>query len=251
MQTENYLQYDFETIDDLIINNYKIIQSEKGFKFSIDAVLLAHFASIKKNTRVIDLGTGTGVIALLAKALGAAEVVGIEIDNYMAKMAARSVKLNNLETKIKILNLDFRQLKGQMPAGYYDIVLSNPPYRPVGQGKLNQSESISKAKHELATKLEDVVAAAQYLVKYRGRAAFIHRADRLSEIICIMVQHKLEPKRMRLVQSYANAKPKLVLIEGIKGAAPGIDILAPLIIYNNDGTYTDEILKYYAGGTNE
>lgn len=234
-----------ERLDDLLINKLKIIQADAEFRFSLDAVLAAHFATIRKGAAAADLGAGTGVIGLLLSALGARKVVGVEINAKMAEMAGRSVKLNNLDDRIEIVNADLRNLKEVLPAGQYDLVVSNPPYRPVGQGLINPYDGLASARHEINATLADVVRSAKYLLKYRGRFAMVHLPERMAEILSVMSSASLEPKRLRLVYPAVSKKPNMLLVEGVLGAKPGLDVLEPLVVYNADGSYTDEILAYY------
>lgn len=234
-----------ERVDDLVIHGLKIIQQEREFRFSLDAILLAHFASVRHKANVVDLGTGTGVISLLLTALGAGYVAGVEINSRMANMAARSVKINKLDSRVDIVNADFRKLKGILPSGEYDLVVANPPYRPVGNGLINPLEGVAAARHEITATLADVVQAAKYLVKYRGRFAMVHLPERMAEILGVMSQYGLEPKRLRLVCPSADKKPNLLLVEGVRGAKPGLDVLAPLFVYDKQGNYTSEIMAYY------
>ena len=234
-----------ERIDDLIINDLKLIQHEREFRFSLDAVLLAHFANVRSGARVVDLGTGTGVIGMLLTALGADRVVGLEINPQMADMAQRSVRLNRLEDRMQVISADYRQIKGVLPPGHWDAVVANPPYWPVGQGLINPKDTIAAARHEVTASLADVVEAARYLVKYRGRFAMIHIPERMVEILSVMHQAGLEPKRLRMVYPAIDKKPNLMLLEGIRGGKPGLDVLPPLIIYDQNGDYTSEIIAYY------
>lgn len=234
-----------ERIDELLIDGLKIIQCQAEFCFSLDAVLLAHFASVKKGCTAIDLGTGTGVIALLLSALGAGKVTGIELNQNMAEMALRSVKLNKLLDKINILHADLRELKGLLPSGQCELVISNPPYRPVGGGFLSAGQGVAMARHELTANLQDVIAAAKFLVKYRGRFAMVHLPERMAEIICGMSTAGIEPKRLRLVQPSPGKKPNMLLVEGVRGAKPGLEVLPPLIVYETNGVYSEEIQGYY------
>ncbi len=236
-----------DRLDDLIINGLKIIQRDDQFRFSLDAILLAHFATVRPNAAVVDLGTGTGVIAMLLAVRGAAQVTGVEISPVMAEMAARSVKLNQLAGRISIQNADLRNLRGQLPAGVFDLVVSNPPYRPVGNGFLNPNDKVAMARHEVTATLGDVVAAARYLVKYRGRFAMVHLPERIPEILEALRFAGIEPKRLRLVHSTIEKKPNMVLVEGIRGASSGLEVLPPLIVYDNAGNYCSEILAWYQG----
>lgn len=244
MEYEAWLQPK-ERLDDLGINGLRIIQHPDEFCFSLDAVLLSHFVMLRPGDRVVDLGTGTGVMPLLLTTRGAGMVTGIEINRQMSERAARSVALNQLQDKISILQGDLRQLKGILPAGEYGVVVANPPYRPVGGGYISPHEGIAQACHELTATLQDVVAAARYLVKYRGRFAMVHLPERMAEILSAMGAAGLEPKRLQLVHPYLNKGPNMLLVEGIRGARPGLEVLPPLVVYKSDGSYTEDLLRYY------
>lgn len=233
-----------ERLDELLIQNLKIIQHEAEFCFSLDAVLLSQFATVHPAASAVDLGTGTGVIPLLLIARGVKHVTGLEISESMADMAARSVSLNNLSERITIRQADLRILSG-LAAGTYELVVSNPPYRPVGGGYINPNDRVAIARHELTASLQDVIAAARFLVKYRGRFAMVHLPERMAEILTAMSQAGLEPKRLRLVYPQDHKKPNILLVEGVRGARPGLDVLPPLIVYKPDGSYCDEIMSYY------
>lgn len=234
-----------EHLDDLLIQDMKIIQHDQQFKFSLDAVLLAHFAMLKPKDKVADLGTGTGVIALLMAARGAAAVEGFEINPIMTDMARRSVLYNGLENRIVMRAMDLRKIKAEVLAGGFDLVVSNPPYRSIQAGKISFHDDIAIARHEILANLQDVVHAAKHLLKFKGRFAMVHLPERIAEIIVTMHQANIEPKRMRMVQGTLDKKPTMVLIEGVVGAKPGIDVAQSLIIYKQDRTYSDEVLKYY------
>ncbi|CQR72810.1 tRNA1(Val) (adenine(37)-N6)-methyltransferase [Sporomusa ovata DSM 2662] len=234
-----------ERVDDLIINNLKLIQHPEEFCFSLDAVLLAHFASMRQNGVAADLGAGTGVIGLLLLARGAAVVTGIELNPDLADMASRSAKLNGLEDRLLILNSDLRLVHDLLPGGNFELVVSNPPYRPVGGGYISPNDRVAMARHELTASLTDIVAAARHLVKYRGRFAMVHLPERLAEIMLTMCQAGIEPKRLQFVYPRVDKKPNMVLVEGIRGAKPGIDVLPPLVVYTTDGNYSENIMKLY------
>lgn len=234
-----------ERIDDLVIQHMKIIQHDEEFRFSLDAVLLAHFATVKPGARAVDLGTGTGVIGLLLLARGAGFVSGVEINQRVAAMAERSVALNGLADKMMIIPADLRMIDRELPAGQCDLVTVNPPYRPVGQGQMNPNDSLAIARHEVQATLRDVIAAAKYLVKFRGRFAMIHLPERMAEILTLMSTTGVEPKRLQLVYPKVGSKPTMLLVEGVLGAKPGLEVLPPFIIYNQDGTYTDAVMAYY------
>lgn len=235
-----------ERIDDLIRQDLKIIQNPASFCFSMDAVLLAHFATVKKDDRVVDLGTGSGVIPLLLttrqKEL---QVTGLEIQKEAAERAVRSVRLNGLQEKIAIIPGDLKQAKELLPVGQFDLVTCNPPYISPGHGLLNELDSISIARHEIKCTLEDVIRAGSQLLAFKGRMAVVHKPHRLVDIMCLMRKYNLEPKRLRLVYPRPGRKPNMVLVEGLLGGRVELEVLDPLFIYGADGEYTPELLGIY------
>ena len=234
-----------ERLDDLMIHGLKIIQQENEFCFSLDAVLLSHFAFVRQGVSVVDLGAGTGVIGFLLIARGAGQVVGLEISPAMAQMAARSVALNGVTEQMSVIAGDFRQIDRLLPGGTAELVVSNPPYRALGGGYLNPNDKVARARHEITANLDDVIAAARYLVKYRGRFTMVHLPERMAEILKKMSDASLEPKRLRLVYPNLSQKPNMLLVEGIRGAKPGLEVLPPLLVYQPDGSYCEEIREYY------
>lgn len=234
-----------ERLDDLMINQLKIIQHEDEFRFSLDAVLLAHFATVKPGIVAVDLGAGGGAVSLLLAARGAALVTGVEINERVAAMARRSVELNGLTKQVLIKPGDLREVAGNFSPGLCDLVVANPPYRPAGTGRINPNSGLAIARHEVKATLSDVVAAAKYLMKVRGRFALVHLPERLPEILQTMAAAGLEPKRLQLVYPKTDRKAVVVLVEGVKGAKPGLDVLSPLVIYQHDGAYTDTVRAYY------
>jgi len=237
-----------ERLDDLLIGGLKIIQHEQEFCFTLDAVLLAHFAFVKTKAMAVDLGCGTGAVSLLLLARGVEHVSGVEISPAVASMARRSAVWNGLADRFSVLQADFRNLKGLLPGGEYELVISNPPYRPPGHGRISPNDRIARARHEITANLSDVVAAARYLVRYRGRFAMVHLPERMAEVIAALHAAGLEPKRLRMVHSAADKKPTAFLVESVRGAKPGLDVLPPLLVYNSDGTYSEEIQSYYRQG---
>ncbi|UCD84496.1 MAG: tRNA1(Val) (adenine(37)-N6)-methyltransferase, partial [Deltaproteobacteria bacterium] len=207
-----------ETLDQLLSGKLKIIQKKKGYRFSLDALLLTDFVRISRGDEVIDLGTGSGVIPLiLAKKSPAKRIVGVEIQKELAEMALRNVQLNALEDKITILHRDLRKLPGELTAGSFALVLSNPPYRTGSSGRLNPNPEKAVARHELTCSLEELLKVAGYLLKPKGRLALIYSAPRLADLIAGLRKEKLEPKRLRLIHPDSDTKAKLVLIEASKG----------------------------------
>ena len=212
----------------------------------MDAVLLSDFAKIRRNDRVIDFGTGTGVIPLLLHArMQQAHFTGLEIQPEMAEMANRSIQLNGLSEDIEIINQDLKSVKTSYEQGSFEVVVSNPPYMKNSSGFVNPDDSKAISRHEITATLDDIISNAAYLLHESGRFYMVHRPFRLSEIISKMVSARLEPKRMRLVYPYIDKEPNMVLIEGIKGANSEIKVESPLIVYNASGEYTEEILKIY------
>lgn len=237
-----------ERIDDLEYKGLKIIQNENGFCFGMDAVLLSHFAkdSIRRNDKILDIGTGTGIIGILlsAKTL-ASQIVGIEIQNDVADMAKRSIQLNNLQDKFSIINDDLKKIDEYFKSDYFDVVVSNPPYKQDNTGLKNDNEGKIISRHEVKCSLEDVIICASKMLKDKGSFYMVHRPERLKDILCTLNKYKLEPKEIRFVHPSVNKKPNLILIKSVKNAKPFLNIQEPLYVYEEDGTYTQEILKIY------
>ena len=236
-----------ERIDDLEINNLKIIQRTDGFCFGIDSVLLSDFAKgIKKNSQVLDLGTGTGILGLLLCAkTNLKKITGIEVQSEIAEMANRTIKLNNLENRFEILNVNIKDLDKILNIDYYDSIVTNPPYKKLNSGKINKNEIKLISRHEIKAKLSDFIKISFKLLKDRGTLYMVHRAERLADIIYEMRLYKMEPKRIRFVYSNKTSNSKLVLIESVKNGQPFLQIEKPLYVYEKNGMYTDEILKIY------
>ena len=251
-----------ERIDDLEIKNMKIIQNKNGFCFGIDSVLLSDFAKeIKNGSRVADLGTGTGILGILLCAkTSLSEIIGIEIQEEVAEMANRSIKLNNLENKFKILNINIKEIiknnknnlinekinsEINLEKNSFDYVISNPPYKKINTGKINENEKKLISRHELTANLNDFIETANYLLKDKGTLFMVHRPDRLVDILEKMRKEKIEPKEITFVYPKINKEPNLILIKGIKNAKAFLKINKPLYVYDENGNYTDEILKIY------
>ncbi len=237
---------DSERLDDLQRNGLKIIQDPERFCFGMDAVLLSGFANAKEGDRVLDLGTGTGIIPILMSAkTKARELVGLEIQEESADMARRSVRLNDLEDKVKIVQGDIKEAGQIFDAASFDVVTSNPPYMINSHGLQNPDAPKAIARHEVCCSLEDVVAAAAKCLKSGGKFYMVHRPFRLAEIMVVMHEYKLEPKRMQLVYPFVDKEPSMVLIEGARGGKSRITVEKPLIIYEAPGKYTPEIYDIY------
>lgn len=235
-----------ERIDDLQLKGLRIIQNIDKFCFGIDAVLLSDFADVKRNYRVLDIGTGTGVIPiLLAGKTQAKSIVGLEIQECMAEMANRSVLLNDLQSRVQIVHGDIKKYSEYFAKSSFDLVVSNPPYTNKGCGLVNPHDSKAISRHEILCTLEDVVSSAAALLIPGGQLAMVHRPERLADIICSMRNNGIEPKYLRFVHPKPYKKPNMILIKGNKGGKPELKVLEPLYVYNSDGTYSDEINKIY------
>ncbi|MDY5742796.1 MAG: 16S rRNA (cytidine(1402)-2'-O)-methyltransferase [Lachnospiraceae bacterium] len=235
-----------ERLDYLERGDYHIIQQPQGFCFGIDAVLLSGFVKVHPSERLADLGTGTGILPLLLHAKTACrDLTGVEAQADSAEMAARSVRMNGLEEDIHILQADVATVAEQLGAQSFDVVVTNPPYMRGGSGKTNNSDRVTMARHETTCDLAAWMTTAATLLKENGRIYIIHRPNRLAELMQCMQNNRLEPKQLRMVQSYTGQKPVLVLVEGVKGAKPDLNIREPLIIYRQAGVYTDEVLQIY------
>lgn len=236
-----------ERIDDLQLNNFKIIQRNDGFCFGIDSVLLSDFAkSIKKNSIVLDLGTGTGILGILLCAkTELKKITGIEIQTDIADMAKRSIKLNNLDGKFDIINDNIKNLDKILKIDSYDYIVTNPPYKKANSGKTNENKVKLISRHEIEADLSDFIKMSFKLLKDRGTLFMVHRSERLVDIVSEMRKYKMEPKRIRFVYSNNMSESKLILIEAVKNGKSFLKIDKPLYVYKEDGNYTDEILEIY------
>lgn len=235
-----------ERLDDLQRNNLKIIQKTDGFCFGMDAVLLSGFALVKEGEQVLDLGTGTGIIPLLlsAKTRGK-HFSALEIQEEIADMAARSVSINHLEEKIKIVKGDIKEASRIFGAASFDVVTTNPPYMDDSHGLKNPAEIKAISRHEVLCTLEDVVREGAKVLKPGGRMYMVHRPHRLIEILETMTKYKLEPKRMKFVHPFRDKEANMVLIESVRGGGAFLKLEAPIVVYKEPGVYTDEIYDIY------
>lgn len=235
-----------ERIDDLQRNGYRIIQNPEKFCFGMDAVLLSGFARVKTGAKVLDMGTGTGIIPILLEGkTKASHLTGLEIQEESADMARRSILLNHLEEKIDIVTGDIKEAGNLFQAASFDVVTCNPPYMIGQHGIANPDTPKAIARHEVLCTLEDVIKNAALLLKPGGYFFMVHRPFRLAEIITMMTKYKLEPKRMRLVHPYVDKEPNMVLIEGCRGGKSRMTVEKPLIVYKTQNEYTDEIYEIY------
>lgn len=246
MMMSNNLLHENERLDELHRNGYYIIQDPKRFCFGMDAVLLSGFANAKAGDKVLDLGTGTGIIPILMEAKTPADdFTGLEIQEESADMARRSVCYNHLEDKIKIVTGDIKDASAQFGASSFDIITTNPPYMIGEHGISSKSDAKAIARHEVLCSLDDILRESAKMLVPGGRFFMVHRPFRLAEIFSKMVQYKIEPKRMKLVYPYVDKEPNMVLIEGLRGGKSRLEVEKPLIVYKEQGIYTDEIYDIY------
>ncbi|MBF0557286.1 MAG: tRNA1(Val) (adenine(37)-N6)-methyltransferase [Nitrospirae bacterium] len=235
------------------LRDIKIHQSKKGYRFSVDALLLASFAEKRAVNKIADLGAGSGIIGLLmARKYPQARVVMIELQESLAELAERNIELNGLEGRVEAIRMDIKALlpgngfrSTRLDPLSFDLVVSNPPYRKIKTGQINPRDEKAIARHEISLSLKDLAKAGAALLKHHGRLCIIHLPERLAEITGVMRDNGLEVKRLRCVHSKVSAEASMLLIEAIKGGRTGMKVERPLFIYNEDGSYTDEMLEYY------
>lgn len=236
-----------ERIDDLCTGGRRIIQRTDEFCFSMDAVLLAHFPRLAGREHILDLGTGTGVIPLLA-ADGAAQITAVELNPVQAALAARNVQLNGLSEKITVREGDYRDPSALFACAAFDLVFANPPYRHAASGAVSMGDGRAAARHEITATLADTVRAAAYALRHGGRLAMVHLPERLGELVLALAAEELAVKRLRMVQPRADKAPNLLLLEAVKGAAlAGMRHEPALIVRDAEGNYTAEIREIYGG----
>jgi tRNA1Val (adenine37-N6)-methyltransferase len=231
------------------IRDIQLYQNKDGYRFSVDALLLFSFVNLKRVKKIADMGAGSGIIGLLlAKKYPAAQVTLIELQESLARLAEKNVSLNSLDNRIKVILHDIRKLThNSSPVTHhaYDIVVSNPPFRKIKTGLLSVGDEKAIARHEIKLSLQDLIGAGSSLLKHHGRFCIIHLPERVNHIMHIMGDHSLEPKRMRFVHSNLYSDAKMVLIEAVKEGRAGLKIEKPMFIYNEDGSYTEEMKNIY------
>ena len=236
-----------ERIDDLEFKGLKIVQNKEGFCFGIDSILLSDFAkNIKKDSIVLDLGTGTGIIPiLLCGKTSLKKVIGAEIQEEVAKMAEKSIKLNDLDDKFQVINENILNLNNIYEKQTFDVIVTNPPYKKRETGVINKNQKKLISRHEIEADLEGFIRISKDLLKDKGEFYMVHRPERLVDILSLMRKYKIEPKTLKMVYSNKNKEPKLVLIKGVKNGNSFLKVERNLYIYDDEGKYTKEILKIY------
>jgi len=234
------------TTDTFFNGRIQVKQNQAGYRFSIDAVLLADQAAPRSGDKVIDLGTGCGIISLImAYCNPDITVYAVEVQEELTQLAISNVKNNSLQDCITVLGADMKTMKPDMTAGPVDLVVCNPPYRRPGAGRINPDNQRAVARHELKANLQDVIVTARRMLKTAGRFVTIYTAERTADILCQMRIDSIEPKYFRTIHSNPGSEAKLILVEGIKGGNPGLKIAPPLIVYDQNGDYTDEVQQMF------
>lgn len=246
MPEQNIWSDNEESIDDLLLGGMKIIQARQGYRFSLDAVLLAHFANLQPRDRVIDLGTGNGVIPLImAYRFPHNNITGLEIQPNMAERARRNVLLNNLAHRVEIINGDIRKVDKIFSAQAFEVLVSNPPFFRQGEGHINKQSEQAIARHELELSLPELIAGAAYLLRNKGRMFLIYRSERLMDLLSYLPEYNFNLKKIRFIHSLLTEPANLFLAEIEKQGRGQLTVLSPLIIYAEKGVYSSEIKSYY------
>ena len=235
-------------LDELGRKGYRILQDPDAFCFGVDAVLLADFAEISRRERVLDLGTGNGILPLLLDARDrGGEIVGLELQEDAAALARENFALNRAEERLRAVRGDLREASAVFGRASFDAVVTNPPYQEMGRGLVNPDGAKSIARHEIACTLEDVLREAAAVLRPRGRFYMVHRPKRLAEILFGMEREGIAPRTLRFVHSRAGDPASLLLVSGVRGGGKELTVLPPLILYGEDGKYTPEVYEIYYG----
>ncbi len=237
-----------KVINDLLgYTNLKIVQNSEWFSFSLDSVLLPNFVTINKSTRrILDLGTGNAPIPLILQTKTEAEIYGIEIQKEIFELAKESLQLNELENKINLINDDMKNMDKYFDQEYFDLILTNPPYFKLNElSKTNELVQKTIARHEVAITLDEILQLARKYLKNNGYFAMVNRTERLIEVVDAFKKNNIEPKRICFIHPKKDAESNMFLIEGRKNGNTGLKVLPPLLAHNEDGTYTDAVIKYF------
>lgn len=234
-------------INDLVgYDNLKIVQNNEYFNFSLESILIPRFCILKKKMKIIDFCTGNAPIPLVLSTLTDSEIIGVEVQKEIYALATESVKINGLEERISILNEDVKKLPDLFETDTFDLITCNPPYFKVNESSnLNDNYIKTVARHEVMLTLNDIFAVSRKLLKNNGSVVMVHRTDRLSEILTLMTNNNLQPKRIRFIYPKKGKESNLVLIDAKKNGKIGVKVLPPLYCHNDDGSYTSEVLKMF------
>lgn len=249
MDSENKgLKHNDETMDYLFRGFLKVLQKEKGYRFSVDSLLLAHFVTLKRGDGVVELGTGSGVIAMiLALRFEEVTIAEVEIQRELADMAGRNVELNGLGDRIRVYSGDVRKIEELFDPQSFDVAVFNPPYRRLNSGRINPDQERAAARHEINGTIDDFLVSARYLLKDSGRVYVIYPASRGVQLIARMRENGMEPKKLRVVYSNNSSGAAFILAEGVKNAGEEVEIMPPLFIYGSDGRYSEEMDEIFRG----
>ena len=235
-----------ETVDDILGGRLKILQKEKGYRFSLDSLLLAHFIRLNRNKRVVDLGTGSGIIALiLTYRFDLQGVIAMEVQTELVDMAQRSIRLNGLESRIDIRQGNVKDVGNFLDPQSFDVAVFNPPYRKLSSGRINPDEEKAVARHEIMGSIADFLSSAKYLLKDTGSVFLIYPARRGVELFYRMRLNSIEPKRIRMVHSDSSSRAEFILTEGVKSGGEELTVMPPLFIYHEKGTYSREMEEIF------
>ena len=238
MEVINYL---------LGFKNYFIVQDTQMFNFSLDSVLLPNFVTINKNiNKILDIGCGNAPIPLILSTKTKAEIIGVEIQKEVFNLATKSVKINNLEQQIKIINADIKDIYNDFETESFDVITCNPPFFKVNKGSnLNNNDYKTIARHEVKLNLDDIFKIAKKILKNNGYIAIVHRPERLLEILFTMKKYNIEPKKIQFIYPKTNVEANILLVEGKKNGNKGLKILPPIYTHLENGEYTEQIKKYF------
>lgn len=236
-----------EVVNDLLnYDNIKIVQNSDWFSFSLDSVLLANFVHVNNKMRIMDFCCGNAPIPLILSTKTNSKITGVEIQKEVFSLAIKSVRLNNKEKQIEIINEDVKNLHNIYETDSFDLITCNPPYfKYKNSSNINNNNTKALARHELSLTLEDVFKTAKKILKNDGKLAMVHRTERLIDIICLMRKYNLEPKRIRFIQPFSNSNSNLVLIEASKNGNAGLKIESNLIVHDDNNNYTEEVLEIF------
>jgi tRNA1Val (adenine37-N6)-methyltransferase len=237
-----------ETLDSIKIRDIEVqvYQSKTGYRFSLDALLLADFPDIRACRGILELGAGSGVVSLLlAKRYPRAKVLGVEIQEGLYKRAVRNAEINGLSDRVEFKHMDLKLLPKSEPLGVFDLVVMNPPFRKPGTGKISPGDERSVARHEITAGIREILKSSAAMLKNKGRLCLVYNPDRLMELLRQMHACSLEPKRLRLIHSHKEDFARMALVEAVKNGAPGLRVLPPLFVYERERVYSAQMREFY------